>query len=130
MKPYPKPQHIVRTRFRTPEEVAQDEKIRKAFAHKPSKADLIAAGDYVGPMSIEEYLAWRRGEAEAPLSKQLREAVKSCGQTVTAIAEASGVPQPVLQRFVAGQRGITLDTAGKLAAYLRLSLLPTPGSKQ
>lgn len=75
-------------------------------------------------MSIDEYLAWRRGEAEAPLSKQLREAVKSCGQTVTAIAQASGVPQPVLQRFLSGERGITLDTAGKLAKYLKLSLLP------
>ena len=77
-------------------------------------------------MSIDEYLTWRRGEADAPLAKQLREAVRTCGQSVSAISKASAVPQPVLQHFVSGERGITIDTAGKLAAYLHLSLQPDP----
>ena len=31
---------------------------------------------------------------------------------------------PVLQRFVNGERGITLETAGKLAVHLGLALMP------
>lgn len=40
-----KPKHVVRKRFLTDEEAASAEKIRSQFAHKPSKADLIASGD-------------------------------------------------------------------------------------
>ena len=40
----------------------------------------------------------------------------------------SGVAAPVLQRFVNGERGITLETAGKLATYLGLALLPDPSA--
>lgn len=115
---------VIRSRRLTPEESARDQAIRKQFAGRPGKKDLLATGEYAGPMSLEEYTAWRRGEARAPLTKQLQAAIRSCGQSVAAIAQASDIPQPVLQRFVSGERGITLETAGKLAAYLRLSLQP------
>ena len=31
------------------------------FAQRPSKTQLLESGEYVGPMSIEEYLSWRKG---------------------------------------------------------------------
>jgi len=77
-------------------------------------------------MSIEEYLSWRTGAGDVPLARQLKAAIAATGQSLYAIAQATGVAAPVLQRFVNGERGITLETAGKLATYLGLSLLPEP----
>jgi Helix-turn-helix len=108
----------------TPEEVARDKAVRAQFASRPSKAQLIASGDYVGPMSVDEYFAWRDGKSDAPLTRQLQAALKACDKSVYAIAQESGVSAPIIQRFLSGERGITLETAGKLAAYLGLSLLP------
>ena len=44
--------------------------------------------------------------------------------TLNAIAVASGVPQPVLHRFVKGKRDLTLTTAQKLADYFGFELMP------
>ncbi len=75
-------------------------------------------------MSIEEYLSWRKGAGDVPLARQLVAAIAATGQSLYSIAQATGVAAPILQRFVNGERGITLETAGKLAAYLGLGLLP------
>jgi plasmid maintenance system antidote protein VapI len=53
---------------------------------------------------------------------QLRKAIETSDESVYAIAKATGVPQSVLSRFVRGERGITFETAAKLAAYLKLRL--------
>lgn len=119
-------ERIRRNRTLTAEEVARLREARAEFSGRPSKAQLLESGEYVGPMSIEEYLIWRNGAGDAPLTSQLRAAIAATGQSLYAIAQASGVPAPVLQRFINGQRGITLETAGKLAVYLRLALLPDP----
>ena len=44
------------------------------------------------------------------------------GQTENALAKGSGVIQSVVNRFVTGERGISLDTAAKLCDYLDLDL--------
>ena len=124
---------IRRNRNLTAEEAARIRKARAEFAGQPSKAELLSSPMYVGPMSIEEYLAWRKGAGDVPLARQLQAALAATGQSLYAIAQASGVAAPVLQRFVNGERGITLETAGRLAAYLGLALLPNPsvsGSQQ
>ena len=59
-----------------------------------------------------------------PLARQLEAAIAATGQSLYSISQATGVAAPVLQRFVNGERGITLETAGKLASYLGLALLP------
>ena len=58
------------------------------------------------------------------LVDELRGAILTCGKTEYRVAKDSGVPQPVLNRFLRGERGISLETAAKLAAYLRLHLAP------
>ena len=58
------------------------------------------------------------------LSVALKQAIVHTGKSVNGIATESGVNQAVLQRFVAGKRGITLDTAERLCAYLKLELYP------
>jgi plasmid maintenance system antidote protein VapI len=56
------------------------------------------------------------------LVEELRKAFSQCGETEYRVAKESGVPQPVLNRFLRGERGISLETAAKLAAYLGLHL--------
>ena len=48
--------------------------------------------------------------------------IRDSGQTEYAIAKGSGVNQSVVNRFVNGERGISLDTAAKLCEYLDLDL--------
>ena len=118
-------ERVRRNRKLTEEEVSKLRAARAEFAHRPSEEELLASGQYAGPMSIEEYFAWRKGAADAPLSRQLRAAIAATGESLYSIAQGSGVAAPVLQRFVNGQRGITLETAGKVASYLGLALMPS-----
>lgn len=46
------------------EGAARVKRIRAEFASKPSKSELLLSGKYLGPMSIEEYLQWRKLNAE------------------------------------------------------------------
>ena len=63
-------------------------------------------------------------EEQGYLEKRLREAIRRSGLTGYRLAKDSGVPQPVLSRFINGRRGITLTTASKLAVALGLELKP------
>lgn len=56
------------------------------------------------------------------LVDQLRRAMRDSGETAYAIAKGSGVSQSVVNRFVSGERGISLETAAKLCEYLKLEL--------
>lgn len=58
------------------------------------------------------------------MTDQLKQAVADSGQTLYRVAKDSGVDYSVLIRFMAGERSIGLETAGKLAAYLGLELRP------
>jgi len=120
-------ERIRRDRHLTAAEAARLREARAEFAGRPSEAQLLASGEYVGPMSTDEYLSWRKGAGSAPLASQLQAAIAASGEPLPEIAEASGVSAPVLQRSVSGQRGITLEAAGKIAAHLGLALVPTRG---
>jgi hypothetical protein len=56
------------------------------------------------------------------LTEVLKKAIAVSGQTVSGIARGAGIPQPVLCRFVQGERDLTLYTAEKLAIYFSLEL--------
>ena len=53
---------------------------------------------------------------------QLQKAIADSDETEYAIAKVSGVSQSVVNRFVHGQRGISLETVAKLCDYLKLDL--------
>lgn len=55
---------------------------------------------------------------------ELRRAIRDSGESEYAIGRATGVSQSILSRFVNGERGISLETAAKLASYLELELRP------
>ncbi len=55
------------------------------------------------------------------ISDQLREAIQGYG-SVYRVAKDSGVSQPVVQRFVSGERDLRLQTADRLAAFFGMEL--------
>lgn len=56
------------------------------------------------------------------LSAALKRAIEKSGYTNYALSGLSGVNQSILNRFTTGERDITLETAGKIAAALGLTL--------
>jgi len=56
--------------------------------------------------------------------EQLRKAIADSGETEYAIAKGSGVSQSIVNRFVHGERSISLETAAKLCSYLNFDLIP------
>lgn len=58
------------------------------------------------------------------ISGRLREAIERSGETRYRIAQATGISQAALSRFITGERGLALESADKLAEYLGLGLQP------
>jgi hypothetical protein len=63
------------------------------------------------------------GNAEMAITDELRKAIAASNKNLSVIAEESGIPQPMLHRFVAG-KDLRLATAEKLAVYFGLKLCP------
>ena len=59
---------------------------------------------------------------ETALVVALREAITEAGRTHYAIAKEAGITPEILDRFVRGDRGMTLATAGKVADVLGYEL--------
>jgi predicted transcriptional regulator len=55
------------------------------------------------------------------LADTLREAIRKSGKSANKLADATGVPQPTITRFLAGA-DMKLSTAEKIAAYLGFEL--------
>jgi hypothetical protein len=60
------------------------------------------------------------------VERQLKDAIRRSGKTLTSLARESGVPTPSQSRFLNGYRSLSLPTASKLCATLRLGLAPLP----
>lgn len=56
------------------------------------------------------------------LAATIKQAILATGKSVNAVASESGVSQSILQRFLAGRRGVTLETAERVCGYLKLEL--------
>ncbi len=66
-----------------------------------------------------------KSKAKRPtIAETLRTAIADSGENLAAIGRAAGIPQPVLWRFVAGERDLTLRTADKLLDYFDLEIRP------
>ncbi len=63
------------------------------------------------------------------LSETLRQAIREYPGGVYALAGASHIPAPTIYRFLAGSRGIGLETADPLCRALGLRLVPGPAEK-
>lgn len=61
-------------------------------------------------------------DPELGIDAQLRAALRDSKQSRYAIAQASGISQSILSRFSSGERGLTAETAERLAVALGLRL--------
>jgi hypothetical protein len=59
-----------------------------------------------------------------PLSEQLRQAIRECGESRYALSKRTGIDQSTLTRFMSGERGLRLDVVDVLADVLGLELRP------
>jgi transcriptional regulator with XRE-family HTH domain len=57
-----------------------------------------------------------------PLSEQLRQAIRDCGESRYALSKRTGIDQSTLTRFMSGERGLRLDVVEVLAEALGLEL--------
>jgi hypothetical protein len=55
------------------------------------------------------------------VSEQLRQTVEAYGSVYRA-AKDSGIPQSVLQRFVTGDRGLSMENIDRLAEFFGMKL--------
>src|SRR5262249_50759216 len=58
-------------------------------------------------------------------SAQLRQGIVDSGMSITSLARAAGIPQPVLHRFVHNERTLYRETAEKVAQVLGMDFFPT-----
>ena len=66
------------------------------------------------------------------LSDQFRAAIREAddaGVTRYAISKATGIDQAVLSKFLSGERGMSLESLDKLAAFLKLEVRKACNSK-
>ncbi len=63
-------------------------------------------------------------EQSTDIIEQLKAAINGSGKSRYALSCASGVPQSALSRFMSGERGLSLESAAKLADALGLELRP------
>ncbi|MFH0826177.1 MAG: HigA family addiction module antitoxin, partial [Pseudomonadota bacterium] len=76
------------------------------------------------PASLKEVLHNLGSRAIPPIhpgETLLEDVMKPLGLSAEAIAEALGVPATRIRQIIAGQRGISADTALRLARYLGTS---------
>ncbi len=64
------------------------------------------------------------------VSRALREIIRKRGLTAYATAKQAGVSVDAVQRFMKGERGLTLGTVDKIADSLALTLCDEPAPKQ
>jgi plasmid maintenance system antidote protein VapI len=64
----------------------------------------------------------KKRRRQPDLTEQLRRAIRASGLSAFRIATDANVDRAIMSRFVSGGRGITLNTAGRIARYLGLEL--------
>ena len=69
-----------------------------------------------------------RGKATKPrtITAQLKAAIRKSGRTHYDIGKAAGINPSQIDRFMSGDRGLYLKTAGKIIEALGLELKPRP----
>lgn len=65
-----------------------------------------------------------------PLSEQLKAAIMNCGETRYRIAQATGIAEATLSKYVNGHHYLAQPTVDVLGEYLGLTLIVDPSAAQ
>jgi plasmid maintenance system antidote protein VapI len=57
------------------------------------------------------------------LDRAIATAIKTCGQTPAVVARGAGVARSQLSRLLSGERGLSTETAERIADYLGLEIV-------
>lgn len=68
----------------------------------------------------------RKPKQPETLTDQLRRFLESSGESMYAIAEATGIDKSALSRFLSGERGVSAKALDKLGEHLGLELRRRP----
>lgn len=60
------------------------------------------------------------------LTDAIRDAVERSEESLSAIARGAGVNKSQLSRLLSGERGLSIDSAERVADYLRLEIIVRP----
>jgi ribosome-binding protein aMBF1 (putative translation factor) len=103
---------------RTPEEKARLQALREKFQReKPSLEDLLATGDYDGPVPQGAYLELRQ------LMHKLKAARERLGLSLADVAERTGTDKAALSRLETGKQiNPTIDTLWRYAHAVGVEL--------
>ena len=66
----------------------------------------------------------------ARMSDVIRQAMRLSGQSIYRISKDADLPYPVVHHFYHQRRGLTLDSAEKLADYFQLELVSRPTARR
>lgn len=56
------------------------------------------------------------------ITEQIRQAILDCGESRYSISKQTEISEPVLSRFVSGERGMSLKALDKLCEHLKLEV--------
>jgi DNA-binding XRE family transcriptional regulator len=95
----------------TAEDRARHKAVREKFKDwHPSLEELLATGDYEGPIPLAEYFDIRKAVAD------LKAAREEAGLSLAEVAERSGIDKAALSRLESGQHlNPTVNTLGRYA---------------
>jgi len=68
--------------------------------------------------------------AMAEILDRLRQAIRESGKTRYRLAEDSGIAESALSRLMSGERGLSIETADKLAETLGLEIIIRPVKRE
>jgi len=71
-------------------------------------------------------MAKKQREGVEGLVEQLRELVRGSGQTLTQLADLTGVDPARLSRFLHGKRGLSQDALDRIVRALHIRLVAAP----
>ena len=75
-------------------------------------------------LAIWQYTAYTLNVS--PLLDTLRQAILDAGESRNRIAQGSSVAASQLCRLISGERGLSIESAERLAEYLRLEIVVRP----
>lgn len=90
--------------------------------YEPESIPVVEAGSESMPEPARQPESGPSDEVQKPISRILRKEIRKQRATAYNAAKRAGVSVDAVQRFLNGERGLTLSTVDKLAADLGLSL--------
>jgi hypothetical protein len=106
----------------TTEEAVDVEPGDNSNCRLPAAARGESISERFAPLAEPPCLTASQAQCLSSISDELRAAIKASELSRYAISQATGIDQAVLSRFVAGKRGLSLESVDAIGKLLELTL--------